>query len=79
MSHQRRCSTNWSFCAARSHPPGVHKAGSARLDRRSEMDQRHQKKEQVLVKVVTLEVTISGVLEDKCTSAVDVNRPKTCA
>ena len=43
MSHQRRCSTNWSFCAARSHPPGVHKAGSARLDRRSEMDWRHQK------------------------------------
>ena len=24
-------------------PPGVHKAGSARLDRRSEMDWRHQK------------------------------------
>ena len=45
------------------------------------MDQRHQKKEQVLVKVVTLEVTISGVLEDKCTSAfhgADVNKLKTC-
>ena len=32
---QRRRSTNRSFCAAGSHPPGVHRAGSARLDRRS--------------------------------------------
>ena len=47
---QRRRSTNRSFCAAGSHPPGVHRAGSARLDRRSMVDRRHKSIEQMLVK-----------------------------
>ena len=57
---QRRRSTNRSFCAARSHPPGFTRQAAPDWigDRRWIGDIR--RKEQMLVKVVTLEVTNSG-------------------
>ena len=69
VSRQRRRSTNRSFCEARPHTPGF--TGLAAPET--------PEKEQMLVKVVPREGTISGVLEDEYTSAFlgeDVNKTR---